>query len=1406
MSTTVGTHTGLSLPPEPRSRSVSYGDPVRGTTLISAEADQAVRWSPGERLDQLFEDRCDRLREQGLGGQVAVDAGEIVLTYAQLDARANQLARHLLKRGARPGDRIALLFDQPWRSYVAMLAVLKIRAAFVPLDAGFPSDRLRYIIEDADVEMVLTLAHLDTLLPEVAAPTVCIDTDEAAVDAESPARLHGEATGGTIDDLAYIIYTSGSTGRPKGVAVEHASICNFVRVAAESYGLEPTDRVYQGMTIAFDFSAEEYWVPWMVGATVVPKPGRSALLGAELARYLTEKRVTAMCCVPTLLATIEEDLPGLRFLLVSGEACPKALITRWNRPWRRFLNVYGPTEATVTATWGVVDPDRPVTLGVPLPTYSVVILDLAGHRALAPGEAGEIGLAGIGLARGYVNRPDLTERAFIPDFLGIENNPSGRIYRTGDLGRVTEDGEVEYLGRIDTQVKIRGYRIELTEIESSLLQIPEVAQAVVQNFEPEEGKVELAAYYLLHQGASGIDAHDLHRTLRTRLPSYMVPTYYEQVDSMPMMASDKVDRKRLPRPTHRLSVSGTGPYSAPATPTEEALAVHLAAVLGIDKVSTESHFFNDLGADSLMMAHFCARVRKGTDLPWMAMQDIYERPTIRQLAARLAAMQSEQDVAAPAVAAAPSTITPAGTAQYVFCGVLQAVIFFVYTLYAAALPLMTYEWVVESPTVGDFWVRSVSVGAAEFLLLAGTPILLKWVLVGRWKPGEIQIWSLRYLRFWAVKTITRANPLMLFAGAPIHVLYLRLLGAKIGTGVVILSKKIPACPDLLTIGDHTVINKDSAFHCYRARSGVIELGTVTLGSNVIISERTTVDIGASMGDGSQLGHASSLQTGQAVPAGEVWHGSPAARADAQYRRVPDVVCSTRRRVLYSLSQIVGRLFVMIPLTYWVLDIVLPAGLDTDHPEDPAYIVTVFWITLAFFGASFVGGLVFVVTVPRILKRFLEPDRVYPLYGWHYSIHRTIASVSNVPTYKNLFGDSSYIVHYLKALGYDLGRVIQTGSNFGPTIAHETPFLCRVGTGTMVSDGLNMMTAHFSSTSFRLAEVRIGERNFLGNNIAFPSGAAVGDNILLASKVMIPIDGPMRTDVGLLGSPAFEIPRSVLRDAAFDEFKTDEARERILPAKNRYNIVSMLLFLVEQWFVMFLAVVVATNAVSLHNHLGILVAAPVLLSFSLLQFGFKALIEWSVLGFRRLQPQYFSIYDRRFWRHERLWKLMGGAQYAGTPFRPIMWRILGVRVGKRLYDAGCNMPEKSLVTFGDDCALNEGVHIQGHSMEDGAFKTDYIVLGNRCSLGVDGWLNYGANMQDGSTLAADGMLMKGEDVPEGATFVGNPARAVATPRREIASVSVRPDDAALGLAPRVTRKAARETVTFRRFSKSRIPTQ
>ena len=496
--------------------------------LICKGADNTIRWKEGERLHHLFEQRCDQLHAAN-GPTDAVITDEAVFSFRDIDNRANQVARFLIEQGIKSGDRVGLIFDKSAHTYVALLAVLKINAVYVPLDAGFPNERIGFILKDAEVKAIVSMSVFRQKLTGFAVTQIFLDAAEREIGEKSTARLADHENSPPKDQLAYIVYTSGTTGNPKGVVIEHASICNFVKVAAELYGFHPGDRVYQGMTIAFDFSVEELWVPLIAGATLVPgRPGAS-LVGEDLADFLLERRVTGLCCVPTLLATIEKDLPDLRFLLVSGEACPHHLMVRWHKPGRTILNAYGPTEATVTATATEFSPDKPATIGVPLPTYAIVILDPHRDEALAGGEMGEIGIAGIGLAAGYLNRDDLTQKKFIPDFLNIPNNPSKRIYRTGDLGRISEQGEVEFHGRIDTQVKIRGYRIELTEIESVLLELPQIAQAAVITHEPEPGLTELAAYYSLKQGVSDLPRSEISEALRSRLPAYMVPAYLEQL-------------------------------------------------------------------------------------------------------------------------------------------------------------------------------------------------------------------------------------------------------------------------------------------------------------------------------------------------------------------------------------------------------------------------------------------------------------------------------------------------------------------------------------------------------------------------------------------------------------------------------------------------------------------------------------------------------------------------------------------------------------------------------------------------------------------------------------------------------------------------------------------------------------
>jgi non-ribosomal peptide synthetase-like protein len=338
-------------------------------------------------------------------------------------------------------------------------------------------------------------------------------------------------------------------------------------------------------------------------------------------------------------------------------------------------------------------------------------------------------------------------------------------------------------------------------------------------------------------------------------------------------------------------------------------------------------------------------------------------------------------------------------------------------------------------------------------------------------------------------------------------------------------------------------------------------------------------------------------------------------------------------------------------------------------------------------------------------------------------------------------------------------VVQTGANFGTVMQHDTPYLSTIGSGTMVCDGLSIINADYSNTSFRVSQVEIGPDNFLGNGIAFPSGARTGNNCLIGTKTMVPLDGEIREGVGLLGSPCFEIPRSVERDKRFDHLKTgDELRKR-LTAKNWYNLRTIGLFLFIQWLRSFILTVFVFATINLYSSFGLLTFTLALMFSLFFSTGYSILVERAVCRFRALQPQFCSIYDPYYWWHERLWKVTSGAAnaFSGTPFKNVMGRLLGVRIGRRVFDDGCNFTERTLTAIGDDCTINSGCEIQCHSLEDGIFKSDHTTIGAGCTLGVGTLVHYGVTMGEGSELAADSFLMKGEEIPPHARWGGNPAR-------------------------------------------------
>ncbi|MFL9456694.1 amino acid adenylation domain-containing protein [Tolypothrix bouteillei VB521301_2] len=815
---------------------------------------------PPQRLHYFFERRCDAQPDA-----IALICDKEHLSYAELDTQANKLANYFLRQGLGSGNRIGILLERSINTYVTLLAILKCGAAFVPLDPSFPQDRIGFIAENASLDLLVTSTAFSSISTCTSCKVLVLDTVVAAIAIQPATRI---AIPDTADELCYIIYTSGSTGRPKGVAVNHSNICNFLTVCTPIYGVCARDRVYQGMIIAFDFSIEEIWPTFIVGATLVAGPTNHQRLGSELTDFLIEQAITVMYCVPTLLATIDRDVPLLRTLIVGGEACPQYLVQRWSRESRRILNTYGPTETTVTALWTELLPNRAVTIGRPLPTYSVYILDEELHP-VPVGEAGEICIGGIGVAQGYVNLPEQTSAKFICDPYE-QNRPQAKLYRTGDLGRVTLDGEIEYLGRIDTQVKIRGYRIELTEIETVLLETPEVENAIVSLVSINATVQELVAYITLRVPVT--DSQELKKCLHTalcqRLPNYMVPAFIEILDAIPTLPNGKADRSKLPAPTQRMqSHHRTESHALPSLSKEEsAIAKIWQNLFPYTKISVDDDFFLDLGGHSLLAANLVSQLREQREFAHVSMLNVYQCPTIAKLAAQLKEQPASTKVPAN------SCFHRLSHRRYLKCVTLQAlgliVILFCFAL-QWLLPYLTYSWMQENGASNlESALVSVVALAAIIPLMLGFSIAMKWMLVGRVKPGKYLLWGNFYLRWWFVKNLLSITPLHFLSGTPLLNIYYRLLGAKIGTNVYLSSVNIDV-PDLVSISADSTIGYDAGLLNATVEEGWLKIGSIKIGNSCFVGASSVVSANTVIEDNASLEDLSMLPPQHRIPAGEV---------------------------------------------------------------------------------------------------------------------------------------------------------------------------------------------------------------------------------------------------------------------------------------------------------------------------------------------------------------------------------------------------------------------------------------------------------------------------------------------------------------------------------------------------------
>jgi non-ribosomal peptide synthetase-like protein len=1314
----------LDSPPSGGSAQLRTAGPPHSERAVAPPSDTGF-------LHALFERQVDRQAEA-----IALACGPVSFTYGELEAGANRLANRLARLRIGPGSLVGIAMERSELPMLAILGCLKAGAAYVPIDPTHPDERIRYIVEEAEIALLMSQR---SLLPRLAkvydGRTMALDAEPAI--AEEPAtRISPAATGLMPDDLCYVIYTSGTTGRPKGVMTEHRNAYHFVNAFNEVCTTTPQDRVYQGFALGFDGSVEEMWMAFSNGAALVVGTAETPKFGNELARHLAREGITYFSTVPTMLSTMTETVPSLRQLVVSGEVCPPELVARWARPGRTMLNVYGPTEATVNTTAALCLAGRPITIGRPLPGYEVLILD-DEQRTVPDGVKGELYVGGPGLARGYLKRPDLTERSFIS-----WPRDGRRLYRTGDQARVNAGGEIEYFGRMDSQVKIRGYRVELAEIEAVLYEQPHVATAVV-HLHAGAGAQRLAAYLRLEPKGAVLDRAAVLAALRSRLPAYMVPAFLDVVDALPTLASGKVDRSCLPPPRQALiDDADAGP--PPGTPLETAIAEVWARAFQAPQIGVEQDFFLDLGGHSLIAAQVTAELRSRANVG-LAVRDIYAFPTVRKLARHLAQARASAPTAqAEAVRRKPHVGTVA----------LQALVIL------AAFALLTSPVIAALPITNAVLAGELSIvaGAALLpLLLLGLwaamlliSVIAKWLIIGRYRSGAHPLWGSYYIRWWIVARLQAISGADGLAGTPLMSVYYRLMGARVGRNCALDTAHCSSF-DLVSIGDDTSIGADTQLLGCRIENGHLMIGHIEIGSRCFVGTHSALGLDVRMGDDARLDDQSLLPDGATLAAGEEARGAP-----AQTALVPVPMGRSRRpgRATQTLF-VVAALLVGFALT-----------LISTIPGVGALVLCLLVLRdgeLAFMIAfAAVAGPLFVLVtalwiafLKALLMRRAKPG-IYPLYSAYYLRHwlahglMRLTRLVLLPLFTTL-----YLPPFMRLLGARVGAHAEMS-----TVFSFTPDLLTAGDGSFFADGCYLGGRRVHRGYFELAPNRVGERSFVGNGAILPPGTGLGDDCLLGVLSLPPVQrGMTPSGTDWLGSPAFQLPNRQ-RVAGFDE------RTTFRPTRKLYlqrALIDAARILIPSGTIFGLAS--STTTVLFHgfNAYGAAAAfalAPFLgLAASAVAVAIVVALKWSVMG--TFRPVIVPLWCPYVWLNE----MINGAYESimapvvaicfGTPFAAPLLRLLGCRIGRHCYIATNLFSEFDLVEIGDHVALNGGAIIQNHLFEDRIMKSSRLRIDDGCSVGNMAAVLYDAHMEHDAVLGPLSLLMKGEVLPAGTRWQGIP---------------------------------------------------
>ena len=1273
-------------------------------------------------------------------------------SYAEVNRTSDELARGLVRLGIGPGHVVGLWMERGADLLIAQIAITKTGAAWLPFDADAPADRIAVCLEDCGAKGLLTSDTLSARAPR-ARPVL---TPSQLRDPADSRPLDPRGAGLTPEHPAYMIYTSGSTGVPKGIVITQRNICHFLRSANDVYGFREDDVVFQGASVAFDLSMEEIWIPFMIGATLfVATP---ALMGdvERLPDLLGEAGVTVIDTVPTLLSMLPRDVPGLRLIILGGEALPAPLLARWAKPGRRLFNSYGPTEATVVATLAELRAGEPVTIGRPLPNYTAYVVGEDG-RLCPPGVQGELLIGGPGVAKGYLARPELTAEKFIANpFGGDGRDPV--LYRSGDAVSLTESGDIAFHGRIDDQVKIRGFRVELGEIEARLSAMPGVAQAAVVL--RSDGGIDRLVAFMVPERDAAPDAKQLRTNLRKDVPAYMVPDHFETSSELPRLSSGKVDRNRLKALPIAYGDAG-GEQEVPANETEAALLVAAKRVLGERPLALDGDFFTDLGGHSLLAARFVSAIREEPALASVTMQDVYKHRSLRALATIL--IERTGGIGSAAVQRDLSFEPPPFLRRFL-CGLAQAV----------ALPfvlgLVTLQWLglfmasvfLVQGEVG-FWGEMALLLGVYTVINLGTKILiigLKWLIIGRTKPGRYPLWGVYYFRLWLVQRLLQVTTLKFLQGSPLMRVYLRALGAKVGRDAIISEFESGAI-DLLTIGDGASVGTKNRLATFEVVGNEVIVGPIEIGPDAYTGNSCVLGPGSRLERGAELSDLTYIPGGRTVGAYEHWDGSPARKVGMVdvASLPPQAEAGPARRAVqgtvYAVAYVVILMLGLVPIfpAFYVL-----YNLNTLFTGVNDYNVS--WSALPMYTWPTAFVLVVASVLIIIAVRWLVLPRVregtFSIHSWFY-LRKWVVGLATEVTLETL--NSLYATIYMRYWYRLMGAKIGKGSEISSNLAGRYD-LVDIGKNNFLGDEVIFGDEEIRRGWMTLRRVKTGDRVFVGNDAVIAGGADLADGTLVGVNSKLPDSlktGPNET---WFGTPAISVPSRQMVDMGavwtYAPPKIYVLRRAIF--EGLHTSLPTAVFITFGYMAAdMMADPIDTG--SWWTAIGIFLAAGVVIA--LIMVAISAAIKWALMGVYK--PVMKPMWSWWAMRTEAVAVLYGGLVgkaslefMRGTPFLPWLLKVYGARIGRGVYLDCTDFTEFDCVKIGDFCVFNDHAVLQTHLYEDRVMKVGTIELGKGVSVGSNTTVLYDTKIGDYAQLGPLTIVMRGESIPGHSEWGGAPA--------------------------------------------------